>query len=77
MLHAERLIRLLIDEAIAEILYDQAQQFPEREELFDRFVELAEPRSRYNLDVLLNRGQRLLDKLHGGEEKDGETAAAE
>ena len=77
MLHAERLIRLLIDEAIAEILYDQAQEFPERAELFDKFVEMAEPRSKYNLDVLLSRGQRLLDKLHGDEAKDGETAAAE
>ena len=48
------------DEAIAEILYDQMIEFPEREELFDRFVEIAEPRSRYNLDILLNRGQRLL-----------------
>ena len=77
MLHAERLIRLLIDEAIAEILYDQMIEFPEREELFDRFVEIAEPRSRYNLDILLNRGQRLLDKLHGTGEEDDQTAAAE
>ena len=75
MLHAERLIRLLIDEAVAEILYEQAKQFPERGELFDRFMELAEPRSRYNLDVLMHRGDRLLATLR--EEGENHSAAAE
>ncbi len=74
MLHAERLIRLLIDEAIAEVLYEQAQEHPERGEVFDRFVEIAGPRARYNLDQIMHRGQRLLDRLHGADES--YTAAA-
>ena len=47
MLHAERLARLLADEAIAEILLDQARRFPERRPLLERFLARAEPRARH------------------------------
>lgn len=74
MLHAERLIRVLIDEAIAEILYDQAERFEDRAELFDRFIERAEPRCRFELDRITNTGRRVLEELHGATEQ---SAAAE
>ena len=76
MLHAERLIRILIDEAIAELLYDQAQAHPDRGELFDRFVEIAEPRVRYNLDQINSRGQRLLARLSRERDEAGSSEAA-
>jgi alkylation response protein AidB-like acyl-CoA dehydrogenase len=47
MLHAERLTRLLADEAIAEILLDQSRQHAERREILERHLERAEPRARY------------------------------
>ena len=42
MLHAERLTRLLADEAIAELLLAQAKAHPERRELLERWLERAE-----------------------------------
>jgi hypothetical protein len=63
MLHAERLTRLLADEAIAEILLEQARRFPERRELLERFLERAEPRARFLLDEITNTGHRILEDL--------------
>ena len=75
MLHAESLTRILADEAIAEILLAQAQKHPERLELFERYMERAEPRCRYLLDVITTTGDRLLRELHPEEEL--EVSAAE
>jgi hypothetical protein len=47
MLHAERLTQLLCDATIASVLLAQAQAFPERRELLERFLARAEPRARY------------------------------
>jgi alkylation response protein AidB-like acyl-CoA dehydrogenase len=63
MLHAERLIRLLTDVAVAEVLLDQAERFPERVELLERFLERAEPRCRNLHDVITTTGDRLLAAL--------------
>jgi hypothetical protein len=64
MLHAERLISLLTDAAIAEVLLEQARAFPEeRADLLLRWLERAEPRTRYNLDIIRTTGDRLLDSL--------------
>jgi len=63
MLHAERLIQLLCDTLIAELLLDQAKKHPERAELLERHLEKAEPRARYLHDQITSTGQRLLDKL--------------
>jgi alkylation response protein AidB-like acyl-CoA dehydrogenase len=63
MLHAERLTRLLADEAIAEVLVGQARRFPERRELAERWLERAEPRCRHLSDEILSTGGRLLGKL--------------
>ena len=65
MLHAERLAELLAHEAIAELLYDQARRFPDRAELFDRHMELVEPRCRYLHDMITTTGDRLVSRLDG------------
>ena len=63
MLHAERLTRLLADEAIAELLLRQAKQHPERRDVLERHLERAEPRARFLLDEITSSGERLLKKL--------------
>lgn len=63
MLHAERLIAILIDVACAEVLLKQAQQFPERAELLDRFLVRAEPRCRAMHYVITQTGHELLGRL--------------
>ncbi|MGB5681886.1 MAG: acyl-CoA dehydrogenase family protein [Polyangiales bacterium] len=63
MLHAERLIQLLGDVMIAELLLAQARKHPERAEVLERHLERAEPRARYLHDQITTTGQRLLDKL--------------
>jgi alkylation response protein AidB-like acyl-CoA dehydrogenase len=63
MLHAERLIQLLGDTMIAELLLAQSRKHPERAEVLERHLERAEPRARYLHDQITTTGQRLLDKL--------------
>jgi hypothetical protein len=63
MLHAERLIQLLGDTAIAELLLAQAETHPERAEVLERHLERAEPRARYLLDQITSTGHRLLAEL--------------
>src|SRR5580704_7137089 len=46
MLHAERLTRILIDEAVAELLLDQAKAHPQRREVLERWLARAELRSK-------------------------------
>jgi 3-(methylthio)propanoyl-CoA dehydrogenase len=63
MLHSERLCRLLIDEAIAEILLAQAQAHPERREILERWLELTETRSRHLAEEITTTGTPLLERL--------------
>jgi alkylation response protein AidB-like acyl-CoA dehydrogenase len=63
MLHAERLTRILADEAIAEVLLEQAKEHPDRKEVLERYLERAEPRTRAIADVITTTGNRLLEKL--------------
>ena len=63
MLHAERLIQLLGETTIAELLLEQAKKHPERAEVLERHLERAEPRARYLHDQITTTGQRLLGKL--------------
>lgn len=63
LLHAERLTRLLADEAICEVLYEQACEHPERREVLARYLERARPRCRHLADVIDSRGERLLGEL--------------
>lgn len=66
MLHAERLTRLLADEAICEILLEQADKHPERSEVLERYLERAEPRCAYLQNIITSTGDRLLAKLSTG-----------
>jgi alkylation response protein AidB-like acyl-CoA dehydrogenase len=75
MLHAERLIQLLCDTLIAELLLDQAKRHPERAELLERHLERAEPRSRYLHDQITTTGQRLLDRLSAAAPEAADQAA--
>jgi hypothetical protein len=63
MLHAERLTRLLADEAIAEILLAQAQKFPERREVLTRWLDRCELRDRALHEEITTTGERMLAKL--------------
>jgi alkylation response protein AidB-like acyl-CoA dehydrogenase len=67
MLHAERLTKLLCDEAIAEILLDQAHAHPGRAAVLERHLERAEPRARWLHEEITSSGERLLSTLAGRE----------
>jgi hypothetical protein len=62
-LHAERLTRLLADEAIAKVLLAQSRRHDERRPWLERHLERAEPRARFLLDEITSSGQRLLQSL--------------
>ena len=63
MLHAERLTRLLADEAIAEILLEQSRRFPERREVLARWLDRCELRDRALHEEITTTGERMLAKL--------------
>jgi hypothetical protein len=63
MLHAERLTRILCDEAIAELLLLQAARDPARLEILERWLDRAEPRCRALHDEITSTGARLLVTL--------------
>ncbi len=65
LLHAERLTRILADEAIADALLGQARRNPERRLWLERHLERAEPRVRFLLDEITTTGQRLVRELAG------------
>lgn len=68
MLHAERLTRLLADEAICELLLAQGEAHPERRHLLERYLERAEPRCRYLNDQITSTGGSLLARLSATEQ---------
>lgn len=68
LLHAERYTRLLADVTMAEIVLDQAKQYPERRELAEAFIERASVRVRHEYDAIATTGDRLLQRLHATEE---------
>jgi 3-(methylthio)propanoyl-CoA dehydrogenase len=65
MLHAERLIRMLADNAIADVLLEQAKAHPDRRWLLEAWLDRAEPRCHYELDVITTKGARIIDMLRG------------
>ena len=75
MLHAEKLIRILCDEVIAELLLKQARKDPARRALLERHLERAEPRVRFLLDQINHTGERLLEQLAEGAEGASEEKA--
>ena len=70
MLHAERLLRLLADAAICEVLLTQAKKDPERRELLLRYLDRAECRARFLHDEITTTGQRVLEQLSNGKENE-------
>jgi len=76
MLHAERLTKILADEAVGELLYEQAVKFPERREVAERYLERAEVRCRALHEEITTTGERLLAQLHGTESAAEEKAAS-
>ncbi|MBF0120795.1 MAG: acyl-CoA dehydrogenase family protein [Desulfobacterales bacterium] len=63
MLHAERLTRIIADVAIVELLANQAQKFPEREEVLSRYLERAENRCKFLYNEITKTGAGLLERL--------------
>lgn len=63
MLHAERLTRILADEAICEILLEQAKAHPERREVLERWLDRCEIRDRALLEEITTTGSRILASL--------------
>ena len=76
MLHAERLTRILSDEAIAELLLDQAKANPKRREVLERWLARAELRSKALYEEITTTGERILASL-ANENANGERLAAE
>jgi len=68
MLHAERLTRLLAEEAIAELLWAQAERFEERRAVLERYLDRAELRARALHDEITTRSPRLLRELEPSKE---------
>jgi alkylation response protein AidB-like acyl-CoA dehydrogenase len=81
LLHAERLTRILADEASAEILLDQARRHPERRALLESFLDRAEPRAHHNHEEIVHSSGRQLARLQApravGPVEPGERLAAE
>ena len=75
MLHAERLTRMLADEAICEALLAQATRHAERREVLERYLERAEPRVRWLYDQITTTGDRLLAELAASEPEPAEAVA--
>jgi hypothetical protein len=54
---------MLADAAICEVLLTQAKAHPERRDVLLRYAERAEPRCRFQLDVIRTTGDRILSDL--------------
>lgn len=66
MLHAERLTRLLADEAVAELLLDQAKKWPERRPILERWLDRAEIRDKALHEEITTTGAKILEQLVPG-----------
>jgi hypothetical protein len=76
MLHAERLTRILIDEAVAELLLEQAKAHPHRRDVLERWLDRAELRSKALHEEITTTGDRILASL-AAHANGAERAAAE
>lgn len=66
MLHAERLTKLLADEAVAEILLEQAKKHPERRAVLERWLDRIEIRDKALHEEITTTGDKLLQTLSTG-----------
>jgi hypothetical protein len=67
LLHAERLTRLLCDQAILEALFEQARRHSERRPILERYLDRAEPRARFLHDEITSTGRTVLAQLYRNE----------
>ncbi|MCK6508971.1 acyl-CoA dehydrogenase family protein [Myxococcota bacterium] len=65
MLHAERLTRILTDEAICEVLLEQSQKHTQRRALLSAWLDRAETRCRGLYDEIVSLGEDHLARLQG------------
>lgn len=77
MLHAERLTKILCDELIGELLFEQAKKYPERRVHLEKYLERAEPRCKMLLEEITTTGARLLAELNSKPETESATTAAQ
>ena len=63
LLHAKRLTRILSEVAIARVLVKQAEQFPERRELAEQFLDRAAPVVNWMHEEIHHTGDSVLEKL--------------
>ncbi len=63
MLHAERLTRILADEAVAEVFLEQSRVHPHRREVLERWLARAEVRSKALHEEITTTGERILAQL--------------
>jgi alkylation response protein AidB-like acyl-CoA dehydrogenase len=70
LLHAKRLTRILSEIAIAKVLVKQAEQFPERRDLAERFINRAAPIVNWMYDEIYHTGDSVLEKLTAQRDKD-------
>ena len=63
LLHAKRLTRILSEVAIAKVLVKQAEEFPERRELAERFLDRAAPVVNWMYEEIHHTGDSVLEKL--------------
>jgi alkylation response protein AidB-like acyl-CoA dehydrogenase len=77
MLHAERLIKILADEAVAELLLEQATAHPQRRDVLERWLDRAELRSKALHEEITTTGERLLARIAPAPASTPTAAAAE
>ncbi|MFO0561231.1 MAG: acyl-CoA dehydrogenase family protein [Polyangiales bacterium] len=63
MLHAERLTKLLVDEAICEVLWEQSQKDPARRALLERYLDRCELRDELLFKEITTTGAKMLAKI--------------
>ncbi len=63
LLHAKRLTRILSETATARVLVEQAERFPERRELAERFLDRAGPVVNWMHDEIYHTGDSVLEQL--------------
>ena len=74
MLHAERLTRLLADEAVCELLLAQAKAHADRRDVLERYLDRAELRARALHEEITTTGDRILASLAPAADKSAEAA---
>lgn len=63
MLHAERLTKLLADEAVCEVLWEQSQRDPARRALLERYLDRCELRCELLCKEITTTGAKMLAKI--------------